>query len=155
MYGNGLANTTLLKKICESGESMTIHYNSGNTSINLIGKLPGYGTVLYHPNGIANILSLSIVKERYKVTFDSTQTNRFIVYKDWCQQMSLWVIKKWLYYLDAKTYKNTAERSFVNKVRDNKTEYSVREYKTAEYVRQLYRTIGCPSIPDFTNFGWK
>jgi len=61
---------------------MTIHYNPGNTSINLIGKLLGYGTVLYHPNGIANILSLSMVKERYKVTFDSTQTNRFIVYKD-------------------------------------------------------------------------
>jgi hypothetical protein len=38
---------------------MDIYCNAGVTSTNLIVDLAGYGPVWYHPNGIANILSLS------------------------------------------------------------------------------------------------
>jgi hypothetical protein len=39
--------------------------------------------VWYHPQGIANILSLSRMKERgYRVTKDSHDGNRFTVHKD-------------------------------------------------------------------------
>jgi len=58
---------------------MTIHCNEGTKSTNLIGELPGSSTVWYHQKGIANILSLSRLRED---TFDSTQTNHFIVHKD-------------------------------------------------------------------------
>jgi len=43
-------NKDLLKNIQESGESMTIHCNAGTKSTHLIGELPGYGTIWYHPN---------------------------------------------------------------------------------------------------------
>jgi len=52
--------------------------------------------------------------------------------------------------LDVISYNNTAERCFVNTVRDIKTNYSVRDYKMAEYSRQIYYTIVRPSIHDFT-----
>ena len=52
-------NVSLLSNICESDSRMDIHCNAGVTSTNLIGDLGGYGTVWYHPQGIANILSLS------------------------------------------------------------------------------------------------
>jgi len=39
------------------------------------GDLKGYGTVLYHPTGIANILSLKIVKKEFRVTYDSVADN--------------------------------------------------------------------------------
>ena len=45
------------------------------------GDLPGYGTVWYHPSGIANILSLGRVWKRYRITFDSEVGNRFLVTK--------------------------------------------------------------------------
>jgi hypothetical protein len=60
---------------------MDIHCNAGVTSTDLIGDLPGYGPVWYHPNGIANILSPSRMKDRHRVTFDSNNGNRFIIHK--------------------------------------------------------------------------
>lgn len=75
-------NGELLTDIRESTESMEIHCNAGIASTNLIGDLDGYGPVWYHPNGIANILSLSRVKEHgYHVTYDSNGGNTFTVFK--------------------------------------------------------------------------
>ena len=76
-------NDKLLRNIRVSPHGhMDIHCNAGVTTTNLIGDLPGYGQVWYHPKGIANILSLSRVKEKYKVTYDSTNGNAFIIHKD-------------------------------------------------------------------------
>ena len=36
-----------------------LHWTSGVTWTNLASDLPGYGAVWFHPEGIANILSLS------------------------------------------------------------------------------------------------
>jgi N-acetylmuramoyl-L-alanine amidase len=52
-----------LKDIQKADFFMDIHCNAGATSTNLVGDLPGYGEVWYHPNGIANILSLAGVKD--------------------------------------------------------------------------------------------
>ena len=60
---------------------MYIHCTAGVTQTNLVGDLPGYGTMWFHPDRIANILSLSRVKTKYRITFDSDTTNEFIVHK--------------------------------------------------------------------------
>jgi hypothetical protein len=52
------------KNIRESKEPTNIHSTAGTTKINLIGDLPGYGTVWYLPGGIANILLLARVLEK-------------------------------------------------------------------------------------------
>jgi hypothetical protein len=58
-------NPKLLKNIRVADGFMDIHCNAGVTSTNLAGDYPGYGTVWYHPNGIANIISLKrMVKDR-------------------------------------------------------------------------------------------
>ena len=49
--------------------------------MNKVGDFPGYGTVWFHPDGIANILSLARFKENYSVTFDSLKGNKFVVDK--------------------------------------------------------------------------
>jgi len=54
---------------------MKIHCNAGTATTRLVWNLPGYGEVWFHPEGIANILSLSKVKEKYRVTFDSKNGN--------------------------------------------------------------------------------
>jgi hypothetical protein len=54
-------NGKLLKNIRVSKGTMDIHCNAGVTTTNRVSNLPGYGTVWYHPNGIANILFLSRV----------------------------------------------------------------------------------------------
>ncbi|KAI2499082.1 Reverse transcriptase (RNA-dependent DNA polymerase) [Fragilaria crotonensis] len=75
-------NKKMLTNIREHTNAMDIHCNAGITSTKWIGELKGYGTVWYNPNGIANILSLSRVKERgYRVTFDTSDGNAFHVHK--------------------------------------------------------------------------
>ena len=44
--------------------------------------LGNYGEVWYHPNGIANILSLASVRNMFRVTFDSKNENEFTLWKD-------------------------------------------------------------------------
>jgi Zinc knuckle len=76
-------NPDLLERIRISDDGhMDIHCNAGVTSTNLVGDLPGYGTVWYHPKGIANILLLNRVKAKYHVTYDSTNGNAFTVHKE-------------------------------------------------------------------------
>jgi hypothetical protein len=74
-------NKDLLVNVQKAAKPMEIHCNAGVTSTALIGDLPGYGKVRYHPNGVANILSLAWVKDKYWVTFDSGKQNQFIIHK--------------------------------------------------------------------------
>ena len=81
MCFNVFHNAALLGNKHEGKIHMDIHCDSRVTSTKMVGEMPGYGTVWYHPNGIANILSLSRVKERgYRVTHDSTNGNEFMVH---------------------------------------------------------------------------
>jgi len=45
------------------------------------GDLPGYRTVWFYEDGIANILSLNNVKKKYCVIYDSTAYDCFEVHK--------------------------------------------------------------------------
>ena len=48
--------------------------------MNLQEDLIGYGTVWFHPGGIANILSLSKTEEKYRVYYDSTGEKKNLIY---------------------------------------------------------------------------
>ena len=46
----------------------------------MVGNLPGYGKVwYYHLSGIANVLSLSCLREQFQVMFDTRVDNKFMV----------------------------------------------------------------------------
>ena len=74
-------NEEMLCNIQEINKMMHIHCNAGVASTNIVGELPGFGTVWYAPDGIAIILSLSKVKQVYRVTYDSDIDDKFIVHK--------------------------------------------------------------------------
>jgi len=54
-------NGKMLTNIHDTKRDLTLHCNAGTTSIIKKGDLKGYGTMWYHPDGIANILSLNNV----------------------------------------------------------------------------------------------
>ena len=72
---------TLLENVREVQEHMRIKCNAGVTVTNMMGDLPGYGPVWYNPDGIANILSLSRVGEKYRITYDSGADAGFKIHK--------------------------------------------------------------------------
>lgn len=69
----------LLTNVREVPGSLTIHTQTGKGQTNLMGTLPGYGDVWYHPTGIANILSLAKVAKTRLVTYNSQDGNAFHV----------------------------------------------------------------------------
>ena len=78
---NIFANRKLLVNIRQAPGYLDLATQAGSTTTNLIGDLPGFGTVWFHPRGVANILSLAKVKQRYRVTYDSEAENAFVVHK--------------------------------------------------------------------------
>ena len=60
---DAFSNRRLLKNISKSDRELAILLTGVKMNMNLQGGIPGYGTVWFHPGGIANILSLSKVAE--------------------------------------------------------------------------------------------
>eukprot|EP00957_Ditylum_brightwellii_P070157 5329698-Ditylum_brightwellii.AAC.1 len=56
---NVFCNAALLVNIRKAKHSLDIYCTAGKSTTNLIGDLPGFGTVWLYEDGIANILSLS------------------------------------------------------------------------------------------------
>lgn len=69
----------LLKNVRTIDNIMTIVCNAGTITVNQMGYFEGYGEVLYHPQAIANILSLNNVRRRFRVTYDNQEGDRFVV----------------------------------------------------------------------------
>jgi len=63
-------NARLLSKMRDAKRQLVLHCNAGTTIVTKKDNLKGYGTVWFHPEGIANILSLSNVSKKYRVTYD-------------------------------------------------------------------------------------
>jgi len=76
------ANPGLLTNIWKTEKMLHIHTQTRIRSTSLQGNLDGYGMVWYHKEGIANILSLQNVWDRYHVTFHRHNQNEFVVHKD-------------------------------------------------------------------------
>eukprot|EP00978_Attheya_sp_CCMP212_P038649 scaffold193426_cov40-Attheya_sp.AAC.1 len=137
-------NGELLDNIRVGDAHMDIHCNAGVTSTNLVGDLPGYGTVWYHPNGIANILSLSRVKNRgHHVTYDSHNGNEFHVSKGNGMTRVFKESDRGLYFMDVTP--NETGAVLVNTVAGNKSNFSNIDYSRAVLARQIQTTIGRPS----------
>jgi hypothetical protein len=139
------ANASLLNNIRQANSTMQIFYNAGVATTKLIGDLPGYGPVWYHKDGIANILSLARVKAKCRVTFDSSNGNRFIMHKDDGTTNDFKESPQGLYYMDTK------ENGMVllNTVAENKNKYTVDAYSRATLARKIQIMIGRPSTKEF------
>ena len=143
---NVFRSKELLRNIRKIGNTMKIRCNAGHRSTNMVGELPGFGTVWYMPDGIANILSLSRVRKRYRVTFDSWDGNQFVVHKDDGSRRIFKEHMEGLYYLDVKREEGT---SLVSTVADKKSRYTNRDYSQAVLARKLQNVVGRPSMKTF------
>ena len=143
-------NSDLLTNIRETNESMKIHCNAGVATTNLVGDLAGYGTVWLHTDGIANILSLSRVKEHgYRVTYDSDGGNKFIVNKSDGTVRVFNESGRGLYYLDTNETSKNVSVAMVNTVANNKENYTNRAYGRAVLARNIQKLIGRPTSAEF------
>ena len=81
---NIFANKSLLRNIrhCGSIEGLQIHTNGGIQITHLIGDLPGFGPVWYDGGSLANILSLTAVRKKFRITMDTKNEPAMTVQKE-------------------------------------------------------------------------
>jgi len=136
-------NGSLLDNICDSVSSLDIHCNAGLATANKVGDFPGYGTVWFHPDVIANILSLACVKEEYRVTFDSLKGNKFVVHKGDGREQVFAESSHGLYFSDV------IETGFLfnttTGIVNNNYKYSSHDYSKATLARKIQQIIGRPT----------
>jgi len=89
------------------------------------GHLNGYGTVCYHPDRIASILSLSNVQKNYKVPYDGSQKTSFVVHKVECTNNVFMPSRKRLFFSDVK---GDVAQVLFNTVDRIKNKYTVKKY---------------------------
>jgi len=123
---NVFSNEKLISNIRELKHILTLHYNAGKVSVTQKGDLRGYGTVWYYPEGIANILSLSKVQKKHRITFDSADGARFSVHKEDGSTHVFKPSKKGLFFSDVKS-----DVVLINTVDSIKNKYTVKEYSNA------------------------
>ena len=148
-------NCQLLKNIRRIDQYMYIHCTAGVTRTNLVGELPGYGTVWFHPDGIANILSLSRVKTKYWITFDSDENNEFIVHKPDGSTRNFKESNRGLYYHDTSTVVTGVSEAgtvLITTVAGNASNYTPADYSRALLARKTQQIIGRPSMRDYIRY---
>ncbi len=107
--------------------------------------MENYGLVWYHPQAITNILSLSNVTKRYRVSYDSDVAEVFTMHKPEGDRHFV-QIAEGLYRFDTRDDANFSFLMTSESVRNN---FSQREYDLAKRARDLHAMIGFPSDSDY------
>jgi hypothetical protein len=137
------SNRKLLFNIRESDSHITIHCNAGAVHVLQVGEFGGYGTVWYHPHGIANILSFAqLERNGYRVVYNTESGSGFTTPKEHIREFKQ--AANGLHYLNTTQNKDTNAVALT--VVDNTTKHSKRHYMQAMQARQLQQAIGRPSV---------
>ena len=142
---NIFLNWSLLKNVCRTNQYMHIHCNARWSYTNQMGNLPGYpGVVWYNPHGIANILYFANVCDHFRIRYDSTKEQAFLIEKPNGTTRQFVQFKVGLYFHDTAgpntptMCDNTPKMSFMDCM-----------YAQASLARKLQAMIGYPSTHDF------
>ena len=122
--------------ICNTrdGESLRLHTSAGSIDTQSKGKFGGFD-VWYNPTCLANILSLALVTEQYRVTMDTAASNAFNVHISEQHVINFTLVRPGLYLLDTTDvdiHKLRSAFSFLNTVDQNKTYFGKREIRKAD-----------------------
>ncbi len=124
------------------------------TRVHLEGDLLGYGTVYYHPEVTANILSFYNMTKRFKsVVYDNQEKDAFIVTRDDGSVMEFLPSAEGLYHYD---FSSSVQRKMeqakqietalvIKTVEGIQRNFTKKEIEQAESARRLYVIIGRPS----------
>jgi hypothetical protein len=142
------SNRNLLTNIRRSPTRMRVRCNAGWRSTNMVGDLPGYGTVWYDPRAIANILGVSTLKRKCHVQYNSLD-GKFVVTKpDESVVHSSNPLPTGLFFFDTARRQEYDGCVLVTTVADNLSSYTNYDYCKADVARELLLKLGRPSVGD-------
>jgi hypothetical protein len=144
-------NKKLLTNIRPSNTTFKIHCNAGTKEVNQVGTLKNYGTVWYSDSALANILSLSQVKKKFPITYDSRNDNEFHVIKP-DKHVVFKESESGLYYHDTTDQAFlmlNADKTVIDTIKTNREGFTERDYERAKRAGKALALVGYPSPKDF------
>jgi AAA ATPase containing von Willebrand factor type A (vWA) domain len=128
------------------GRTLRVYTNGGHMDSEMVGSF-GDVEVWYNPNSIANILSLALIVDHYRVTLDSSVEHAFSL---WLDSVSYIKFKKsrGLFIYDSardKVYTKGTGLSLVQTVSDNERMYRHREIQSAKAAQDVSKLLLHPA----------
>ena len=74
------SNPDLVTNVRSVATPMSLATNAGTRSVTKEATVPGFGTVWYNPDAIANIFGFVDLKRQHQVTYDSAKEDAFLVH---------------------------------------------------------------------------
>jgi hypothetical protein len=139
-------NRKLVSDIRLSSGSLKVHCNAGTKVVRHVATLKNYGTVWFKKEGIANILSMSLVKKKFPVRYGSTKGDHFVVSKPE-KDIIFAASASGIYYHDT----TNRVMVMVTTVKSNHDGLTNREFEKAKAARRALGLFGYPSQRDFKN----
>jgi len=140
------------------GNHLVLRSNGGSLETDMVGDVRGYGTMWYHPDSLANILSFANVRKKFKVqmhTGPQDPAPSISVTKDNGDVMRFDERNLGLYVHDALNTSNkhllrtNFNYVFVTRITDLEKQFTRREVEEARKARILYVNLGRPSKQKF------
>ena len=122
----------MVVNVCETSREMHVYCNVSKVIIRTVSDWPGFGEVWFHRGGIANTLSLALVKEMFCITYDSamgTDANTFVLHKKDSNQQKFFQSTRGLYYCDVSDNSKKNNFALVNTVDNNEKNCSKKDVK--------------------------
>jgi len=156
-------NPALLRNIrsADNNAELCLVSNGGELVTNQVGDIPNYGTMWYSPDSLANILSLSNVRQKYDVVYKTGPTDPtpcFEVTKTDGTCMKFFEHSIGLYVHEVNLYSSISNNklvntdyiySFLQTVEENEKQFTKRQITQAKEAKLLYAKIGRPSHAKF------
>ena len=148
---HGFKSRDLLTDVEEAEEPLFSLSNGGWREVTMQGSFKGIDDVWYDPGSLANILSLGLLDEQFRVQFDNELFDGFKVHR---KEGVIWEFKKFangLYFYDTANSVKTelTNYSLLNTVADLEKQYSKKEVAKAKLARELQIRLGRPSSQRF------
>ena len=151
------SNPELVKNICTTRRTLALATNASVKHSNKEATVPGFGTVYYDEDAIANIFGLSDLKKNHRVTYDSNKEDAFLVHmndkiiKFECSPDGLYQYKVSDNYQSnpQQNEEKTSTSNLVTTVTENKSGYTQRQFERANEARRLYHIMGTPTVENF------
>lgn len=126
---------------------MYINTNTVSITTNKICRVKGLDQpVWFHPEYITNVLSYRILKDKYKITCDTSVEDSFNVHRPGKDNLKFISHSSGLYVLQRSNDRSNV--SLVTTVEENFNNYSSREIKDSKAVRKIIEVMGFPSVMD-------
>ena len=127
---------------------MTITSNGGQLSTNWQGNWKGYKPkVWFSHEAIANIVAVCNVKKYYRITYDSSDKNGFVVHRSEFGLPDMHFVE---HSSGLHIYHPTPEElAFLNTVEDNMEGFTKKEIAGAKTARELLKKLCYPSMKDY------